>query len=124
MTRINALKYIFLSTLILVVAHSSPNDYVWINYNAEIPVKNFNSTLGIVGIPCEVRIGSCKITYSMLPPGWTATTDGKVLVPLSDTTRIAGFSMKATLASIFDDQIEADLVGFFQNGAFTVKDRA
>lgn len=118
-----AIPYIILFSLTVMSIYSSPDDYIWINYNIQLPVKNYNTTTAVLSIPCEARIGACNIRYTMLPPGWSATTDGKMVVPLADTTRVAAFAIKAIISSVFDDRVEVDLVGMFSGGAFGVRDR-
>lgn len=70
-----------------------------------MPLSKINSTFASASIPCEVRIGSCSINYTLLPLGWAATPDGRILFPLSDISKSNLFAIKATLTDIFNDQI-------------------
>jgi hypothetical protein len=110
--------------LAIVNVNCAVNDYIWVNYAAQLPITKINGTSATAGIPCEVRIGTCSITYTLLPLGWSSTPDGKMIYPVSELTKTGLFSIKAILTDIFDDKIEADLVIFIQNGFLNVKSRA
>lgn len=100
-----------------------PNNYIWLNYTEKNPIKLlYDNTYGAT-IPCYARIGQCRISYTLIPPGWKVATDSSLLVPKSDINKASGFALKATLSELTGEKINADLVMTFQNGLISVQDR-
>ena len=56
------------------------SDYVWYNYERQVPLQDYSPTFYAATLPCETRILSCKIVYSVLPPNWSSSGN-QILIP-------------------------------------------
>lgn len=113
----------FISYLLLSACDITPIDYIWINYNAKVPVTSQSNGTTKITLPCEARIGNCQAKYTLLPIGWNASPDGTITLPNSDLNKPGGFSIKGTFTDIFGDVINEDLVVLIENNMLSVADR-
>lgn len=99
-----------------------PSNYIWINYTALVPVMQTKDQKYATRIPCESRIGKCSYKFNLLPPGWTATSDGTIQIPKLDATKEGAFAVNADLSQPTGQKINANLIVQIKRGFLSVSD--
>lgn len=55
------LNLIYFFILFILYTQIQANDYIWINYLTKMPLNSLGNGTCSVNIPCEAKIGKCKI---------------------------------------------------------------
>lgn len=89
----------FLLCLIFITYNNcgsiNPANYIWINFNTEVPIKSKGKDQYTAELPCEARIGKCTIVYKLLPLNWQLAADGSLIIPKEDAIKNGIFAIKA-----------------------------
>lgn len=88
----------------------NPANYIWIDYQNQIPVTYKGSGTYTTSLPCATRIGKCSYNFAVLPPGWYGTRDGTLTIPQSDATKSGIFSIQGDFSELTGEKISADLI--------------
>ena len=54
-------------------------------------------------LPCKAKINECNAQYTLLPMGWSAASDGSLVIPSEDIKKSGAFTIKGTFSDDFGE---------------------
>ena len=109
----------------LVLAASpaiDPKDYIWFNYGTKSKITAYTPSYYQVPMPCEAKIGECKVKFTLVPPGWISQNNN-ILISSIDAFKTGTYAVQASASEITGEKIDVSLILDLNSGFVTIYDR-
>ena len=93
----------------------SPSDYVWYNFDKNVPIQEYSEKFSLVDLPCETRIGSCSVVFTTLPPNWKSQGNS-LLIPTSDITTVLSYAIEMIASDPTGESVTINAILEFRGG--------
>lgn len=118
-----ALLFQIITTLIYcTIDVIDPSYYIWLDYSKQVPINAKSAGKCTVTIPCVSRIGKCSCYFTLLPPNWSSTSAGQLVIPNSDATKSGTFAVQGQCTEPTGQRIDANLVVKIENWYLSIDD--